>query len=74
MRAERTRLLESILEDFDPSGTSETAKHGVSLTLYVPADLKARFDRLQRLSKRQFHKKLREVVKIFIETAEAKAS
>lgn len=67
--------LDDILGDFSPAQTEGRApiKSGTTLTIWVPTDLKARYDRLQERSGRKFSKKAREVLLALIEMAEARS-
>lgn len=68
--------LNEILGDFNPAepapGSGE--KLGAPVTIWLPTEAKARYDRLQKASGRRFGKKAREALLALIELAEARAS
>lgn len=69
--------LDRILEDFNPKDTANTLSlkaSGAPVTIWLPAEAKARYDRLQEASHRQFSKKAREALLLLIDLAEARAS
>jgi shikimate kinase len=69
---EMTKSLDEILADFDLSDTSNPSglKSGGPVTIWLPAEFKERYDRLQKVSDRKFCKKVREALKVMIELAE----
>lgn len=74
----REKALDRILEGFDPNGPeSETVRSGAPVTVWLPAKEKARYDRLQQMSKgrgRRFSDVAREALIAVIDAAEHKAS
>ena len=70
------KTLTEFLEDFSEtekgaSGFSATTG-GKPLTLWLPAEAKARYDKLQERSNRKFSKKAREALLALIAAAEAR--
>lgn len=68
---EPQKTMENILSDF--TLTADPVKLGAYVTLWIPADYKARYDELQAKSGKKFSKKVREIVKAAIDMAEAGA-
>jgi len=67
-----TRSIDEILKDFDPSQTKkEEDLRGGMVGIWLPAQHKVRYDKLQETSGRQFSKKAREVLLALIDAAEA---
>lgn len=68
--------LNEILSDFRPTKTEEknSLKGGSPVTIWLPAEAKARYDRLQENSGRKFSKKAREVLLALMEVAEARTA
>lgn len=66
----RITTLTEILGDFTCSPAQLQAKNGATLTLWVPVDVKARYDKLQEQSGRRFSKKAREALIALIDAAE----
>lgn len=67
--------LDDLLGDFAEAAADArdpAVKNGTTLTLWVPVELKARYDRLQERSGRRFSQKARETIEALIDTAEAK--
>lgn len=71
-----SRSLTEILGDFSVSGDagSEPITAGAPITLWLPKDYKARYERLQQMSRKRFSRKLRDAAMALIELAEARAS
>lgn len=67
--------LDEILGDFAPSQeeVSVHPKRGVTLTIWVPEEAKLKYDRLQRVSRKKFGKKVREALLTLIDLAEKRA-
>lgn len=63
--------LSEILSDFGPDESSREVKETRPVTIWIPADAKARYDRLQEKSGRRFSKKARETLIALIAAAEA---
>jgi hypothetical protein len=71
---EKTTISE-ILGDFNTEGKmSSDLKGGKPITLWLPKEVKDRFDRIQQTSGRRFSKKLREIFITAIDLAEKKAA
>lgn len=69
------KSIDSILSDFDPNEpTPNELDDSEPVTIWIPAEYKAAYDRLQKSSRRAFSKKLRELIKAAIDVAERKAS
>lgn len=73
-----SEVLGEILDDFAPA-VSQTpgigpSRGGQPVTIWLRAEDKVRYDRIQRSSGRRFSKKAREVILALIELAEAKVS
>jgi shikimate kinase len=64
--------IEDLLGDFSPTPPEEprSLKEGKPVTIWLPANAKAGYDRLQEKSGRRFGKKAREVLIELIELAE----
>lgn len=66
--------LRKILSGLEFSGSESESKRKrdqmTALTVWVPRDAKARYDRIQSLTNRQFSKKVRDVLLLTIEEAE----
>lgn len=75
MRVEKVSL-DAILENFELkiSEASAEKEEGKPLTLWLPASEKARYDRLQKKTRRGFGKQAREVMIALMKIAEAQAS
>jgi hypothetical protein len=75
--SEKISSLDAILGDFGPAKSKSqktVQRSSVTLTLWVPVEMKERYDRLQRLSGKAFSKKAREILEAAIQIAESKAS
>lgn len=72
MREEK-KMLDAILGDFKLTDASAKEPE-TTLTIWISSEYKARYSRLQKLSKRRFARILREIVQAAIEKTEAKAS
>lgn len=69
----REKTISEILGDFSPNEASSSIKRdGQPVTIWLPAEAKARYDKLQKNSGRKFSKKARETLIALIEIAEAK--
>lgn len=68
---EKPRSLDEILANFNP--TEESNLTG-AVTIWLPAEDKAAWDRLQHSTGRRFSKKAREILQAAIQIAEASAS
>ena len=66
-----TKSLDAILADFS---TEEPKAADRAVTIWVPAEYKARYDRLQKVSDRRFCKKVREALLALIELAEERVT
>lgn len=68
--------MSEILGDFgtiaSPSGSR--VRDGVPVTIWIPVEAKARYDRIQEKTGRQLSKKAREMLLALIEIAEAKTA
>jgi hypothetical protein len=62
----------SLSDILDQVSGEETDLKGGTITIWVSADMKARYDALQKLSRRRFAQKTRETIKALIVLAEAK--
>lgn len=71
----REKSLDQILGDFIPNAPAQPRgrRSGTTLTLWVPDDLKDRYDRLQQISNKRFSKKAREALEALIVAAEKRA-
>jgi hypothetical protein len=69
-------LVEDLLGDFSPTPRDEfkTFKEGRPVTIWIPADSKAKYDKLQAKSGRRFGKKAREILIELIGLAEERIS
>ena len=67
--------IQKLMEDFDPKASEQDRdyKYGRPVTVWLSAEDKARYDRIQKMSGRRFSKKLREVLKAALDVAEEKA-
>lgn len=66
--------LDEILGEFDPGETTRTTGlTGGSVTIWLSAEDKARYDRIQESTGRRFSKKLRELVLAAMDVTEARA-
>ena len=70
----REKLLRDILGDFEPvvHPSPNSIKGGGPVTIWLPAQAKARYDRLQKSSGRGFSKKARQLILALIEMAESR--
>ena len=59
--------LDQILNENDSDGS---VTHGCTLTVWIPVEHKAAYDRLQKETRRRFSKKLRKIVLTAIEMSE----
>lgn len=68
--------LDDILGDFNPSeiGYGSNLKSGAPIAVWLTAEDKARYDRLQKVSGRRFCKKIRELIRAAMDVAETRAS
>jgi len=66
------KTIREILGDFGPAKAPDkkSLKGGRAVTIWLPADAKARYDRLQERSGKLFGKKAREVLMELIDGAE----
>jgi hypothetical protein len=72
---EDAKSLNEILGDFNPSEASDkSALNGGTVTIWLSAADKARYDQLQIKSGRRFSKKAREALLALIEIAEARTA
>ncbi len=70
-----THSIEAVLGDFNPKEQGQVPlKSGAPVTIWLPAEWKARYDSLQKMSGRRFSKKARETLCALIEIAEERAS
>lgn len=60
------------MDAFEPKETSARETLGAPVTIWLPAEYKARYDRLQEMSKKRFCKKIRQIIQAAIEMAEAR--
>lgn len=74
----REKGFESYLEGFNPNEpTEEPIRNGAPVTIWLPAEDKARYDRLQQKTKRakkRFSEVARDMLRDLIEAAEKRAS
>lgn len=72
----RETTISEILGDFSPTmkDSPKSLKEGRPVTIWLPAEAKARYDRLQEKSGRRFSKKAREILLALIEMAEARTT
>jgi cytidylate kinase len=70
----RETTINEILGNFGSVESTDGARLKSSVTIWLTADAKARYDRLQEKSGRQFAKKARETLIALIELAEAKTA
>lgn len=69
------KTISEILGDFSPTKTEHASlKDGKPVTIWLPADAKARYDKLQESSGRRFSKKAREALIVLIAMAEARSA
>lgn len=70
----REKTIEDLLGDFRPvQSANRSTLTGGTVTIWLSAEDKARYDRLQEMSGRKFSKKVREVLMAIIERAEQRA-
>lgn len=71
----KTKTMAEILGDFstDQTDKKNSLKHGAPVTIWIPAEAKEKYDRLQKISERRFSKKAREALLELIAVAEALA-
>lgn len=76
MREKTISALDEFLGDFNMSEpeAEPSLKMGAPITIWLPAEDKARYDKLQKLSRRRFSKKAREVLQALMEAVEAKTA
>lgn len=67
----RENLFEEILGDFAPAD-SDGEGGRCAITVWIPPEEKSAYDRLQKLSRRRFSKKVRETVLELISAADAR--
>lgn len=72
MREQKFEDVLSDLELIDPTRRN-SVNSGATLTIWLPADYKAIYDKLQKLTGRRMSRKVREVVQSLLKAAEAKA-
>ena len=65
--------LEQILGDFGPNGSGKAVERK-PITLWLTVEEKARYDRLQKASRRDFCKKARQALIALMELAESKTA
>lgn len=67
--------LDAILSNFNPSENEQESslKDRECVTIWLPATMKARYDRLQEQSGRRFSKKIRELLLAAISRADTSA-
>jgi hypothetical protein len=71
----REKSLDAIIENFELSKTeNQTNARGGTVTIWLPADYKAKYEHLQKVSHKRFLKKLRELVQAAIDRTEMLAS
>lgn len=72
----KTTTVHDLLSDFciSPQDSPKSLKEGRPVTIWLPAEAKARYDRLQEKSGRRFSKKAREVLVELITLAEKRIS
>lgn len=56
------RTIDDLLEKFDLHRESDEKEGALPITLWLPAEVKAKYDLLQMKSKRRFGKLLKEIV------------
>lgn len=61
----KQKTIDDILESFDETSTPPTREVG-PITIWVPKDVKEKYEKLQRRSKRAFSRTLREIVEVSI--------
>lgn len=71
-----TRSLDQILGEFKPDNleVSKDSRLTAHVSIWLPGDYKARYDRLQRMTGRRFAKALRELIQAAIDKTDARAS
>jgi hypothetical protein len=71
-----TQSFDQILGDFSPATEtiSDRVSDGKMVGIWIPAEYKARYDKLQLKSRLKFGKKAREVLLALIEAAEARTA
>lgn len=67
-----TKSLDDVLNEFKTDTAKHEDKKNCPLTIWVPETYKARYDKLQKNSRRGFCKKLKELVLIAIEKTDSK--
>lgn len=71
----REKTIEGILGDFKPTASgNRSSLTGGTVTIWLSAEDKARYDRLQKMSGRKFSNKTREVLLAVMELAEQRMS
>jgi len=61
------KSIDAILDEFDVGGKSKERSETRPITIWIPLDLKTRYDELQGRTRGQFGKLLKEIVKRSIE-------
>lgn len=71
----KLNVIEEIMRDFDPgkSGEDSDRTKGQMVGVWLPNDYKNRYDRLQQTSRREFGKKVRDVIKAVIDHVDKSA-
>jgi hypothetical protein len=71
----QTKSLDAIFEDFDPQEPrrSSLKTGGAPVTIWIPVEYKAKYDRLQEMSKKRFCKKVRELIQAAIDRFDIEA-
>lgn len=70
----REKSLDAIMSNFDPTeSVIENNLKGGTVTIWLSPEYKAKYEHLQKVSKRRFISKLRELVQAAIEVTESRA-
>jgi hypothetical protein len=69
------KAIEDLMKDFNPTELQpeHRSRGGKPVTIWLSAETKARYDKIQKLSQRRFNQKLREIIEAALEVAEKKA-
>jgi hypothetical protein len=70
------KAIKDILQDFSASESTknDAPKDSRPLTIWLPSEVKGRYDQLQASSRRRFGKKVREILEALITAAESRTA
>lgn len=72
----RPKSLDAILDGFEPEtpAARETVKSGAPVTIWLSAEYKEKYDRIQERSRKRFCKKVRELIQAAIDRCDPEAA